>query len=97
MSSAFSKSFVFVYPHVHARTAFSKSPFTLIVFMGYVWTEAVSVKKNLCFQMKTDTGGWALVEQNGMVDVQNNSKEMYKKVCCTVIFNELITPLVGLV
>ena len=60
MSSAFSKSSVFVYPHVHAKTKFSKSPFTLIVFIGYVWTEAVSVKKNLRFQMKTDTCGQGL-------------------------------------
>ena len=29
----------------------------MIVFIGYVWTEAVSVKKTLRFQMKTDTCG----------------------------------------
>ena len=60
MSSAFSKSSVFVYPHLHAKSTFSKSPFTLIVFIRYVWTEAASVKKNLRFQMKTDTCGRVL-------------------------------------
>ena len=37
-----------------------KVPFSLIVFIGYVWTEAVSVKKKLRFQMKTDTCGLGL-------------------------------------
>ena len=65
MSSAFSKSSVFVCKHIHAKTAFSKSstlesvfrkvPFSLIVFIGYVRTEAVSVKKKLRFHIKTDT------------------------------------------
>ena len=32
-----------------------KVPFSLIVFIAYVWTEVVSVKKKLRFQMKTDT------------------------------------------
>ena len=34
---------------------FRKVPLSLIVFIGYVWTEAVFVKKKLRFQMKTDT------------------------------------------
>ena len=61
MSSAFSKSSVFVCPHVRAKTAFPKRstlecdirkvPFALIVFIGYVWTEVVSVKTKLRFQM----------------------------------------------
>ena len=66
MTSAFSKSSVFVCPHEHAKTTFSKistvdsvfdKPFSLIIFIVYVWTEAVSVKKKLRFQMKTDTCG----------------------------------------
>ena len=35
-------------------------PFSLIVFIGYVWTEAVSVKKKLRFQIKTDSRGQGL-------------------------------------
>ena len=34
--------------------------FRLIVFIIYVWTEAVSVKKNLRFQLKKDTCGQGL-------------------------------------
>ena len=39
----------------HSVECFRKIPFSLIVFIRYVWTEAVSVKKKLRFQMKTDT------------------------------------------
>ena len=55
MTSAFLKSSVFARSHVHAETAFSKSftlesffqkdLFSVIVFIGYVWTEVASVKK----------------------------------------------------
>ena len=37
------------------KQRFQKVPFSLIVFIGYEWTETVSVKKKLRFQMKTDT------------------------------------------
>ena len=50
MSSAFSKSSVFVCPHVQAKTAFSKSSTLESVFEKFRFhrirvTEAVSVKK----------------------------------------------------
>ena len=66
VSSAFSKSSVFlstrtrensVFKKFHCGERFRKVPFSLIVFVGYVWTEAVSVKKMLRVQMKTDTCG----------------------------------------
>ena len=70
MSSAFSKSSVFVCPHVHAKIAFfnkfqsgerfRKVPFSSIVFIGYMWTEAVPVKKKFRFQVKTHTRGQAV-------------------------------------
>ena len=69
MTSAFSKSSVFVCPRTrenivfkkfHSGERFLKVPFSLIVCIGYVWTDAVSVKKKLRFQMKTDTCGRGL-------------------------------------
>ena len=62
MSSAFSKSSFLVCTQVHEKTAFSKSATLESVVekfrfhcIRYVWTEAVSVKKKLRFQMKTNT------------------------------------------
>ena len=62
VTSAFSKSSVFIPSHVEGfqkvplwRAFLKKVPFSVIVFVGYVWTEAVFVKKKLRFQMKTDT------------------------------------------
>ena len=40
---------------------FQNVPFSLIVFIGYVWTEAISVKKKSRFQIKTDPCGQVLV------------------------------------
>ena len=71
MSSAFSKSSVFVCPHArtrensvskkfHSGAHIRKVPFALIVVIGYVWTEVVSVKTKLRFQMKTDACGQGL-------------------------------------
>ena len=37
------------------KQRFREVPFSLIVFIGYVWREAVSVKKRSRFQMKRDT------------------------------------------
>ena len=48
---------------VHSGERFRKVPFSLIVFIGYVWTETVSVKKKLRFQIKTDTCGQGLSEE----------------------------------
>ena len=45
------------------KERFRKVPFSLIVFIGYVWTETVSVKKKLRFQIKTDTCGQGLSEE----------------------------------
>ena len=60
----FSISSVFPCPHVKTKTAFFKKfhsgerfqkvAFSVAVFIGYVWTEAVSVTKKWRFQMKTD-------------------------------------------
>ena len=44
-----------VFNKFHSRERLRKVPFSLIVFIGYVWTEAVSVKKMLRVQMKTDS------------------------------------------
>ena len=62
MSSAFSKSSFLVCTQVHEKTAFSKSSTLESVVekfrfhcIRYVRTEAVSVKKKLRFQMKTNT------------------------------------------
>ena len=46
-----------VFNKFHSGERFRKVPFSLIVFFGYVWTEAVSVTKMLPVQMKTDTCG----------------------------------------
>ena len=39
----------------YSRERFEKVPFSLIVFIRYVWTEVVSVKKKLRFQLEADT------------------------------------------
>ena len=69
MTSAFSKSSVFVlsthtrensvFKKFHSGERFRKVSFSLIVFIGYVW----SVKKKLRFQMKTDSCGQGLSQQ----------------------------------
>ena len=67
MTSALKKSSVFVRPHVHTKTAFSKrstpeSVFEKFVFIENVWTEAGSLKKTL--RLKTDTCGRGLSKKN---------------------------------
>ena len=52
-------SFSSVYTYTR-KQRFQKVPFSLIFFTGYVWTEAVPVKKKLRFQMKTYTCGRGL-------------------------------------
>ena len=49
-----------VFKKFHSGECFRKVPFSLILFMGCVWTETVSVKKKLHFQIKTDTCGQGL-------------------------------------
>ena len=71
MSSAFSFRFPLFTPtrknsffkKFDSGERFRKVPFSLIVFIGYVWAEAVSVKKTLRFQMKTDSCGQGLTTQ----------------------------------
>ena len=46
----------------HSGERFRKVPFSLMDFIGYVWTEAVSVKKKLRFRIRTDTCGQGLIE-----------------------------------
>ena len=46
-----------VFKKFHSEERLRKVPFPLIVFIGCVWKEAVSVKKKLRFQIKTDTCG----------------------------------------
>ena len=46
------------------ESVFRKVPFSLIVFIGYVRTEAVSVKKKLRFHIKTDTCGQGLSQSS---------------------------------
>ena len=59
MKTAFSGKF-------HSGERFRKAPFSLIVFVGYVWMEVVSIKKNSRFQMKTDTCGQGLISKTTM-------------------------------
>lgn len=49
-----------VFKKFHSVERFPKVPFSVIVFVGYVWTEAVSIKKKLRFQIKTDNCGRGL-------------------------------------
>ena len=49
-----------VFLKLNSGERFQNVPFSLIVFIGYVWTEAVSVKKKLRFQIKTDKCGQGL-------------------------------------
>ena len=49
-----------VFKKFHYGERFRKVPFSLIVFIGCAWTEAVSVKKKLRFQIETDTCGQGL-------------------------------------
>ena len=87
MSSALSNSqSLFVCSHVHVKQRFQKVPLwerfrkvpsSLIVFIGYVWTEAVSVKKKFNFQMKMDTcGQWLSVHPCTLI-----------KLCCLIPFS----------
>ena len=50
----------------HSGERFRKVPFSLIDFIGYLWTEAVSVKKKLRFRIRTDTCGQGLVSRIGL-------------------------------
>ena len=38
-----------VFRKFHSGERFQKAPFSLIVFIGYVWMEIVSVKKKIAF------------------------------------------------
>ena len=75
MSSAFSKSSVFVCTHELVE----RSASSLNVFIRYVWTEALSEKKKLRFQMKTDACGVdralvnRLTKQPFVLDNNNNN------------------------
>ena len=81
LNRGFTVSSVFDCPHVQVKTAFSgkfhsgerfrKAPFSLIVFVGYVWMEVVSIKKHSRFQMKKDTCGQDLNKQNNNARTSN--------------------------
>ena len=65
--------------HTYTRKQrFQKVPFLLIVFIGYVWTEAVSVKKKLRFQ--EPRRGWGSPPTFLAVDVRtlNGQLEIFK-------------------
>ena len=44
-----------VFKKFHSGERFRKVQFSAIVFIGCTWTEAVSEKKKVRFQVKTDT------------------------------------------
>ena len=51
------KTFSPVFKKVASTRSIFAVPFSLIVFIGYVWTAVVCVKKKLRYQMNTDTCG----------------------------------------